>query len=175
MTQIIIEEYRNFWHGKLLECYTQKDWKMFCNIGVYPEVMDIAFQYFDEVPDEYKFDFAIDAYSHYGDNLPIVRKSVRKLKGHFDNQLPNDLKCLPFITVYRAGEEPITKAKYRMSWTTEKKIADFFAHEYIHRHAKYIYTGKIKPCNVIAFNNERNESEIIQYANVYDIACLEEI
>ena len=77
------------------------------------------------------------------------------------------------ITVYRAGEEPIEKAKYRISWTTDINTALFFLNDYIERHAAHLYTGKIKPGKIIAYTNDRDESEVLQYGSVYDIQELQ--
>ena len=73
------------------------------------------------------------------------------------------------FTVYRAGEEPIDKAKFRISWTLSEAVALFFLNEYGKRHASHLYRGKIRREKVIAYTNTRNEEEIMQYRNVFDI------
>ena len=57
-------------------------------------------------------------------------------------ELPADLRDKEQITVYRAGEEPRGKAAYRLSWTTDRKIAEFFLNEYVHRHANFLYQAQ---------------------------------
>lgn len=131
--------------------------------------MPEAFSYFEEVPDSLKYNFAISAYIHHGDSVPAVRKAVRSAARYGKAELPQSLQSQEAITVYRAGEEDITKCRYRLSWTTDINVALFFLNEYRHRHAAHLYKGKIRPADVIAYIDERQEREIIQYRKVFDI------
>ena len=133
------------------------------------EVMPEAFQFYDEIPDGLKYDFAISAYQNHGDSIPAVRKAVRGAAKYGKATLPAELKTQDTITVYRAGEEDITKCKYRLSWTTDRSIAEFFLNTYIHKHASHLYEAQIRPADIIAYTDGRNEKEVIQYRKVFNI------
>jgi len=161
---------QEYWEPILLEHFYNEDWEMFMHIGltVY-QVMPIAFALYDYIPNEYKYDFCTKAYTHHGDSIPAVRKAVRGALKYGKPKLPQEMADAEYITVYRAGEEPIEKAKYRISWSASKEVAEFFLNTYLGKHAKHLYKGKIKPNKIIAYTNDRSEQEIMQYANVYDI------
>ena len=148
----------------------QGEWQNFIDLALtHWEVMAIAFQFYSEVPDSLKYQFAIDAYINHGDSIPAVRKAVRNAWKYGKAVLPPEIANEQAITIYRAGEEPIEKAKYRISWTADYKIAEFFLTEYIGRHATHLYSGKIKTADIIAYCDEREEREIMQYGKVFDI------
>ena len=154
----------------LLEHRARGEWQEFIRRALLSyEVMPLAFLFYDEVPDNLKYDFCTQAYTHHGDSIPAVRKAVRGALKYGKPILPEHLRELEYIEVYRAGEEPITKAAYRISWTTQKEVALFFLNEWSGRHANHLYKGKIKPRHVIAYTDDRKESEIMQYRHVYDI------
>lgn len=161
---------KRYWIPKLFEYMQTENWQAFIDrtLASY-EVMPEAFNFFDEVPDELKYKFAVDAYIHHGDSIPGVRKAVRRALKWGKPVLPEELAGAQEITVYRAGEEPIGKAKYRISWTTDKSIALFFLNDYRGRHANYLYRGKIRPNHIIAYTDERGEREVMQYGHVYAI------
>lgn len=155
---------------RLMELKNAEKWQEFITLSltVY-ELMPIAFKYFDEIPDELKYNFAIEAYTNHGDAVPAVRHAVRNAKKYGRPNLPAAMAAADHITIYRAGEEIITKCKYRISWTTNKDTALFFLNTYAGRHASHLYKAKIKPADIIAYTNDRKESEIMQYMKVYDI------
>lgn len=155
---------------QLLEYRAAGKWDEFIStaLSVF-EVMPEAFMFYDEIPDDLKYDFAISAYQHHGDSIPAVRKAVRGAAKYGKADLPAELQAKEVITVYRAGEEDITKCKYRISWTTDRSVAEFFLNTYIGRHASYLYTAQIRPGDVIAYTDDRNEKEILQYRKVFNI------
>ena len=154
----------------LLDHFKKGEWDAFINTALAVwEVMPLAFSLYDSVPDKYKYDFCIQAYIHHGDSIPAVRKAVRSALKYGKPTLPEEIASADYVTVYRAGEEPIEKAKYRISWTTSREVALFFLNTYGGRHATHLYKGKIKPHKIIAYVDDRNEKEIMQYANIYDI------
>lgn len=155
---------------RLLECRAVGKWDKFIStaLDVF-EVMPEAFAFYDEIPDNLKYDFAVEAYQHHGDSIPAVRKAVRDAAKYGKADLPAELQAQEVITVYRAGEEDITKCKYRISWTTDRSVAEFFLNTYIGRHAAYLYTAQIKPADVIAYTDDRDEKEILQYRKVFNI------
>ena len=149
-----------------------KDWKAFIEFSeCFTSVLPWAFFYYDQVPDEMKYDFAINAYISRGDSVPAVRKAVRLARRYGGPNLPDELRNLDWIKVYRAGEEPVTKAKYRISWTTDIETAVWFHKrnlEYIRR-PSHVYCAKIRPADCIAYTDERHEREIMQYRKVFDV------
>ena len=155
---------------KLQAHYTAQRWQDFIGLAltVY-EVMPEAFSVYDEIPNELKYDFAIDAYMHHGDSVPGVRKAVRNARRYGKPKLPEEIACKDVITVYRAGEEDISKCKYRLSWTLSAEVALFFYAEYAKRHAQHVYRAQIKTADIIAYTNAREEQEVIQYRKVFDI------
>lgn len=165
--QISIAE---FWRPQLLELANAGKWKEFVEFALARyETLPDAFMFYDKLPDNLKYYFCTEAYTHHGDSLPIVRKAVRSALKYGKPKLPKKLATADEITVYRAGEEPINLARYRISWTTDKKVALFFLNEYNGRHASHLYRGKIKPEKIICYTNDRKEKEIMQYNNVYDL------
>lgn len=158
--------------------FQNKDWFSFSVIAFNKDygVMCEAFKlYYDKLPDDKKYGFALHAYVHGGNNYPIVRKAVRnalkyKINDHIEYDLPPELTDADEIEIYRAGEEPITTAKYRMSWTTSINIARYYYYEINNEDSpKHLYKGKIKPEHVIAYYDRKNDQEIVQYRHVYDI------
>lgn len=163
---------------ELMKYYRLGKWQEFIDLTLsVPELMPIAFDcgVYDAVPDELKYQFAIDAYIHHGDEIPVVRKAVREAARYGKAALPAELASRDAITVYRAGEEDITKAKYRISWTTDIKIAMFFLTEYRGRHARFLYCGRIRPADIIAYCDDREEKEVMQYGKVFNIWTLTEL
>ena len=158
---------------QLLEYREAGNWEKFTDLAlaVY-EVMPEAFFFYDEIPDSLKYDFAVQAYLHHGDSIPAVRKAVRGARKYGKPTLPPELQEQEEITIYRAGEEDIEKCKYRISWTTGLEVAYFFLNEYQHRHANHLYRAKIKTADIIAYTDERNEKEVMQYRKVF---CIEDI
>lgn len=159
---------------RLMEYRKNEQWEEFISLALACyEVMPEAFEYYKEIPEELKRSFALQAYLHHGDSIPKVRKAVRELHPASPQELPPEIADKEIITIYRAGEEDITKCKNRLSWTTSLKTAEFFYNEYIRRHANYLYQAEIKTSNIIAFINDRKENEIIQYRKVFNIIELD--
>lgn len=154
---------------QLLEYAHKKEWEKFTEMAlcVY-EVMPDAFKHYDEIPDRLKYNFAVDAYVHHGDSVPAVRAAVRNALKYGKPKLPQSIAKKDVITVYRAGEEPIEKAKYRISWTTKRKVAEWFFYEYSKR-ACHLYRAQIKTEDIIAYTNCRKENEVMQYRKVFNI------
>ncbi len=161
----------------LEEAYKNKDWEKLCDlVGVFPGTIPWAFDlYYEDMPIEYRRDFVIGCYSHVGDGVPGCRKALRSLPKNGINELPEQYRNTPFIYVYRGGEEEITKAKYRISWTLDQDTAYSFLKKAYKKTSMHLYKGKIKPEDVIAYSNDRNEFEVMQYGKVYDIEQIDEI
>ena len=158
---------------KILKYAENNEWHKFVDTSLLrPESYGYTFRYFKEVPDELKYKFAINAYHLNGDKVPAVRAAVRSLRNlpkQYKPKLPAEITNRETITIYRAGEEDITKCKYRISWTTSKEVALFFLNKYCCRHANHLYRATIRTADIIAYDNDRKEEEILQYGKVYDI------
>lgn len=138
------------------------------------EVMPEAFSlYYKGMPEQYRRGFVVGCYVHHGDSIPECRKALVQLPKNGVNELPEEYRKRPYITVYRAGEEDIDETQYKISWTLDIKVAEFFMYTWRSRHANAIYKAKIKPDDVIAFTNERQEQEVMQFRGVYDIEIIE--
>ena len=75
-------------------------------------------------------------------------------------ELPEEYAKLPEITVYRAGEETVDEAPARLSWTLDEEKARWFLREYIGRHAQRLFRAHVRPCDVIAYTDDRDEKEV---------------
>lgn len=137
------------------------------------ELMSYAFKWlYPHIPEEYRRDFVIGCYEHNGDHIPSCRAAVRRLPKNGINELPFQYASQETITVYRAGEEPIKKAQYRISWTLDIEVAKRFYNK--NRFATHLYRAVIRPRDVIAYNNNREEEEVMQYRSVSSIELLEQ-
>lgn len=127
------------------------------------------------MPEKLKRSIALYHYIEHGDFYPTIRKHVRgALKARPEDwrkDLPESVRYMDSFTVYHAGAEPLDKVKNALSWTLSRDVAEWFAkrHEITHNLPQHIYKATIAANKVIAFLNERNEYEIIQYRNVKDI------
>ena len=139
-------------------------------MSCYSEWMAVTFEaYYDSVPDNERYKFLIDLYSDGGDRIGSIRKAMRTARKYGSPVLPLDFGDV--ITVYRAGDEPVNKAAYRLSWTTDLEKAKWFMN-YSGRMKKadmHLYTGEIRREKVIAYFDGRSEKEIIQYGSVKNI------
>lgn len=89
--------------------------------------------------------------------------------------LPDNIEQLSdddMITVYRGVRVNDYKG---LSWTTDKLRAEWFAKRFgIDGEKGYVFVGQIKKKDIIAFFDNRNESEVVcDYRKVVDIQCEE--
>ena len=153
------------------------DWVTVRKIAFYEASMAAnIFSFLEDImPAEVKRKIALEHYIHHGDQYPIIRKHVRNsLKARPENWregLPEAVRHLASFTVYRAGLESLDKAKYSLSWTLSRDVAEWFANrqKFLYGQLGHIYKATISADKVIAFDNGRNEFEIIQYRNVKSI------
>lgn len=146
-------------------------WEEFCRyIITHHEAMEPAITvFFKDMPNELKYQFLIDCYAHHGDSIPVVRKYVRQMRKWGNPELPHCMEILDEITIFRAGAEDLTKAKYRISWTHDINTAIFFLKRSQEYENRRLYAGRIKKEKILAYNNDRSEYEVMQYSAVYDI------
>ena len=156
---------------KVAEAALDGDWEEFSSrVHMVKETMADAFYYFyEDMPAEYRRDFVVGCYANHGDSLDLCRQALIELPCRGLEELPEEYRDQDQITVYRAGEEPLYQAAGRISWTLDLDRARWFRDEYIWKHAKHLYQAHIRPCDVIAYSNDREESEVMQYQSVYDV------
>lgn len=163
---------------KLVAAVGHEDWKTVESIIVLnPEMMEMGLEYaYPYLPDEYRFSIPTDCYTHVGNHFPVVRKYVRQARKYapVEKRIPAGMMALPEITVYRAGQEPLEKAKYRISWTDKLENAQWFYDRALYRGATecHLYRGVIQPEKVILYTDCRDESEVMQYNSVRNIVEL---
>lgn len=61
----------------------------------------------------------------------------------------------------------------KISWTLNLNIARFFKERCTETQKRVIYRGFISKADVLAYNNNREEQEIMQYKKVHDIEILD--
>lgn len=178
--EITMKPFRDEWLNKLFKLTLEGEWEKFCFEVTWSgstSKMDAAVSaFYDMMPDSMKYDFIIDLYSNHGDSSPKVRQALRCLRKYGKPKLPDELKDAEFITVYRGGNgaEDVQKAKYCISWTTDKDKAFWFRDrkKFIGDNEAKVFSGIIKPEKVIAYNDDREEKEIMQYRNVRNIIII---
>jgi len=158
---------------KLEKRRINQDWPALCTgIATSRTYMGPVLEaYFDIIPDEYKYNLLVSCHVSHGDGIPSIRKRVRLARRYGSPTFPEELDGVQEITVYRAGDEDITLAPYRLSWTIDRDMAiHFFTFSGFNKKSHmHLYEGTINRDKVIAYTNERSEYEIIQYRNVKNI------
>ena len=148
------------------------EWDKVCSIiRLRPFIMELAFDlYYDRLPDNMKYEFVTDLYTHHGDHCPNIRKALTEVRKYGSPELPDWMKDRDVITIYRGGssKRPITDG---ISWSTSKDVAEFFANRRAVRHGIkcHVYEAKIRPTDIIAYTNDREEEEVMQYRSVFDV------
>ena len=132
-----------------------------------PYRLEVYKQIFEEIPNEDKYKIFIDLYvnAEYGFSNISKRflNEILKYKPKIDLSDLDDE-----IVIYRGEGLKSTKKENALSWTTDIKVAKFFANRF-NSNGK-IYKGKVKKENIIDFLRDRSESEIlVQYKYIYDV------
>lgn len=127
------------------------------------------------IPKPIQYQIAIELYTDKGDMYSEIMDVVKNGKefhpDDWNNEMPECVRNDTTFTVYRAGEESIDDAAKSMSWTLWRDVAEWFAkrHEHYGQGTQHLYKATISADDVIAFTNERQEFEIIQYHGVRGI------
>ena len=164
---------------KYFEAVEHEDWETVASlIRLNPDIMAEGLELvYHRLPDEYKYSIPTHCYTHNGDRMPIVRKYVRQARKYapIEKRIPAEMIGLPEIEIYRAGDEPLNKAAYRISWTTSLDVAQWFYDRasFFQRPQRHIYRGIIKPEQIICYTDGRQEKEVMQYNSVKNIVELE--
>ncbi|MCC8104978.1 MAG: hypothetical protein LIO99_03020 [Clostridiales bacterium] len=93
-------------------------------------------------------------------------------RGNWREALPETVRNLDSFIVYRAGSEPIEKAKYSISWTLLLDTAEWFAARHKHyrpQEKQHLYRATISADKVVAYLDDCGEFEIVQYRNVKNV------
>lgn len=173
------EERFNLLVDKYFEAIECENWEKVSDlIELNPDIMAEGLKLvYRRLPDKYKYSIPIQCYTHNGDRMPIVRKYVRQARKYapIEERIPAEMIGLPEIEVYRAGEETLDKATYRISWTTSLDVAKWFYDRAVARSQprRHIYKGVIKPEKIIWYTDDRQEKEVMQYNSVRNIVELE--
>lgn len=163
---------------KAVRAAHDQDWDAFERFSFYDAKMmeDLLYVCEDFMPLEAKCRFALEHYDNHGDHSAIIRKYVRRARitrpENWRDALPESVRDLDTFTVYRGSISSIERAPFSLSWSLSYDIAEWFAHrnELFYPHASiHVYQGTIKADKVIAYLNEREEFEIVQYRNVKDV------
>ena len=165
------EEWREYWEWyESLPVADVLAVRMGCNLDELPDmpelegvetVGDLAAIKFDEI--------WIAHITRYND-LDPEQKQAATLAMEALRREKQKTVFLPKITVYRAGLESIDETPDYLSWTTSLEVARFFQRR--HRGGS-IYRASIRPCDVIAYNDGRDEYEVLQYRGVFDVEEME--
>ena len=142
--------------------------------------------FFDKIPDSQKFAVVLDVYTITAENNNRrILKYLKAVKPLIPAEVKDIISALADsngeIMVYRGGQKS-KDASRRVSWTTSVDIAEFFAKRYLYYNGfrdgggkAVVYTGVIKPQDVIAYTNGRKEKEIIQYCSVKRVQVVKTI
>ena len=108
-----------------------------------------------ENADRIDIDEAVSLFTECGENwLDYCTKKQQK----FFDSLPQ------YVTIYRGcTKDEVDSEDYGISWTTDKKVAEFFAKEYIRRDTKngVVIESTIPKADIFGVMLNRNESEVI--------------
>lgn len=125
--------------------------------------------WFDEMDEKTQFDFLLRCYSDGGDKFDFIWKRIIELPKRGREMLPEEYRDKDVITVWRAAGESPQFADHAISWTLSEEKAIWFLDEYGNRHARYLLKAEISPNDVIAYDDGRNEAEVLQYMGVRNI------
>ena len=172
------DEYRLYYRIlKAEEAMLRKEWESVSQyICGYAETGAIVLQIGKHIiPKPIQYQIAIDLYTDKGDLYSEIMDIVKNGKAYrpddWNKEMPECVRNETTFTVYRAGEENIDDAAESMSWTLWHDVAEWFAerHEHYGQGTQHLYKATISADDVIAFTNERQEFEIIQYYGVREI------
>ena len=173
------EERFNLLADEYFEAVECEDWERVSSLIVLnPNIMAEGLELvYHRLPDEYRYSIPTQCYTHNGDRMPIIRRYVRQSRKYapIEKRIPAEMIALPELQVYRAREETLDMAIYRISWTTSLDVAKWFYDRAVARQQpqRHIYKGIIKPEKIICYTNDRQEQEVMQYNNVKNVVEIE--
>jgi len=132
--------------------------------------------FFDKIPDDKKHEMTMLVYTScegIGQYMNKYLQAIKKLRpADLLEPIREHIDEKGFLTIYRGGVE-VANPTLQKSWTVSKDIAEWFAKRYGFMGDSIVYRGIIKESNVIAYTNDRQEQEIIQYRNVKNVEIVE--
>lgn len=153
--------------------------KMYGDVHDFPNFGDVALlEHFYKLfkDNAILYDCIISVYSMHGYCFPkkIIMKAKQIAPEIPDSIRYNDLPRTKKVIVYRGTASTAEQAKNEISWTTNKDIAVWFAYRYHEVNSDnlpdlHVYQGVISYDKIIAYDNSRNEFEVIQHRNVRNI------
>ena len=170
--KMILQQQRDYLEE--IERHAQSgEWDQVCTIIMFrPFIMELGFElYYDRIPDDMKYKFVTQLFTHNGDHCANIRKALTKVRKYGSPELPDWMKGKEVITVYRGCGSPIKTVGEGISWSTNRKVAEFFANRCTVKRGVTgrLYEAKIHPEDIIAYTNAREEQEVMQYRKVFDI------
>jgi hypothetical protein len=135
--------------------------------------------FYDCIPDKQKYNIVIDVYTNAKCATKRFSKYIKDIKKYRPINYVKSIKQFADekgnITVYRGGTDTSAPPNKGISWSIERSIAEFFAYRFQCLGIKgYVYSGEINIKDVIAYTNDREEYEILQYKSVKNIVLLPE-
>lgn len=168
--------YRGDWDTVIDECQC-----------VYEIIESVVLETRDLMPDKARYELPLSVYDHHGDRIPEIVDMVREA-GQYKSKsekflLPEELRGLDEIEIYRGTlvnpVVPTYGADEAISWTTDHRVACFFAYRAWDLSGRLDFEGdnlipvvlaaKIATSDVIGYLSERRESEVLQYRSARDI------
>lgn len=150
--------------------------------GEKPNSVDFLQYFYEALPIYDRYWATLDVYVSNGYNFPknLIFDLMKIRPTDYLRELPLENFDNDEITIYRASTTYIhdefgkTDLLDELSWTTSIDVASWFFERYERSGCNaYLYQGKIKKQDIIAYSNSRNEFEVIQFRGVNDIELLE--
>ncbi|MCG2611527.1 hypothetical protein LZZ90_08400 [Flavobacterium sp. SM15] len=169
------------WYDELLtKSKDTIDWDMIIAATEPNNLHDIIKTHYHNMPDEVYWEIVGHCYtmsnlahtdmeiilSYINDSRPKKEYMMDEDEREFFNNLPDE------VTIYRGcSKKEIESGNYRISWTLDKKVAEFFAYEYINLNfeksfekdkSKFDVVEKtVNKSELLAYFGGRNESEVL--------------
>lgn len=144
-----------------------------------PGVADALLRGKTNLPEDLCCRIALFHYTSHGDEYPSIRKFVRKAKcirpENWREQLPESVRNNEVFTIYRGGCQDLQHVKNSLSWTLERDVAEWFIERNHFRSRfmpigeQHLYCAEIAADDVIAYLNNRDEFEILQYRKIRNV------
>ena len=152
---------------KIKECIENEDYETILFLLDKPYRLQTYENIFYLIPDDKKYDIFISVYvsAEYGFN-DISEDFLDEILEYRPNKEFPELD--EELIICRGEGKESTNKEYALSWTTDIKIAEFFANRFGDNGV--IYKGKVKKEDIIDFIQDRGESEVlVKYEYIYDV------
>lgn len=175
-----IAETQDFQMKMAEECFNKRDYQslfMYGNFSMYGYTnTDMLEIFYRRLPNSEKFQAVLSVYTNAHDCKRLA-KYIKDIKTHRPLNYADEVQELADrrgdITIYRGCKETIDRVGNALSWTTNQNVAKWFALRRIDWQDCFVYSGKINIKSIIAYDNGRDEREILQYRRVRQIKLLQ--